>query len=519
MDEDKLLYSEIREEIPKIELLWSDLYFSVQNKVQTLPILKGVSGEAKPGEFLAIMGSSGAGKTTLLNLLSNRVQKTKYLQYSGEIFANNQNITEIAYTNYIGYVTQEDIILESLTVKESLMFSGRLRVKASYESISQKVDKLIKELKLENCANTLIGDHMMKGISGGERKRTSIGIELITDPSIIFLDEPTSGLDSFTASIVINLLLLQAKKGRTVISTIHQPSSDIFHMFDKLLLMSDGYILFHGKATDCISFFSRLGFSCPPLSNPSDYFIEILHINKPHNLSEEEKRRVQIFTEAYKISSLVKRSNSFEMQKLETSKIMRKTNFLFQVYMNLYRFNLRLLRNPMLTFVKLFIMTFIAIMINIFYFQLGTNADSIRNRNGVLFFITINFVMANLQTSILSFPIMRSLLIKEYNSNMYGVTAFFIARNLNDFLLDLIVTVYFGNIVYWAVGLNPGFSNYVNFLLIGLLVHMAGGSLGFFCGSLFKRGDVAMSFTAISMLPFLYFSGFYRNKNIPNAFA
>ena len=466
------------------------------------------------------MGSSGAGKTTLLNMLSNRVQKTKSIKYSGEILANNQNIENIAYSTYVGYVTQEDILIDTLTVKECLMFSARLKLNGSYQRINDKVDRLIEELKLDACKNTYIGSHILKGISGGEKKRTCIGIELITDPSVLFLDEPTSGLDSFTASIVISLLLTQARKGRTIISTIHQPSSDIFLMFDKLLLMSDGYILYHGKASSCAKQFARLEFKCPEFSNPADYFIEVLHIIKPHNLNEEEARRVSIFKEAYDDNKKNKnKTKSFEVGTLTSKGSLRKRGFLFQVYMNFIRFGLRVIRNPMLSAVKVFIMTFIAIIVDIFYFQLDKDGISnLRSRNGVLFFIVINLTMSNVQGSVLSFPLMRSIMIKEYNSNMYEISAFFLAKNIVDIFTDIFITVYFGNLVYWIIGLNDNSENVAWFFLIALLIHMSGGSMGFVCGSLFKRAEVAMSFTSISLLPLMYFSGFYRNDTIPDAF-
>ena len=322
------------------------------------------------------MGSSGAGKTTLLNVLSDKVQKSKFVKYSGDVLANNQNINNFGFHNYIGYVTQDDILIDTLTVKECLMFSARLKLNGTYQLINDKVESLLESLKLEGCKNTYIGSRALKGISGGEKKRTNIGIELITEPSVLFLDEPTSGLDSFSANIVISLLVAQARKGRTIITTIHQPSSEIFHMFDKLMLMSDGYTLYYGKAASCSKFFSNLGFQLPEFSNPADYFIEILHINKPHQLSEEESRRIKIFKEAYESEMKTKNENKsqlFTIEELNVKDMKRKKSFLFQLYMNFYRFGLRILRNPVLSILKMVNFTFVTIMINICYFQLGKN--------------------------------------------------------------------------------------------------------------------------------------------------
>lgn len=134
-------------------------------------------------------------------------------------------------------------------------------------------------MRLHKCASTKIGGPLVKGVSGGERKRTSIGVELITDPSLIFLDEPTTGLDSFTATKVMEILRdLAINENRTVISTIHQPNSDVYEMFDLLMLLARGKILYFNEARFCVDYFSSIGFQCPELSNPADYFMTMMSI-------------------------------------------------------------------------------------------------------------------------------------------------------------------------------------------------------------------------------------------------
>jgi ABC-type multidrug transport system ATPase subunit len=131
---------------------------------------------------------------------------------------------------------------------------------------------------LTKCQNTKIGGPLVKGVSGGERKRTSIGVELITDPYLVFLDEPTTGLDSFTATSVMETLKDLAKSGRTIIQTIHQPNSDIFEMMDRLMLLAKGKIIFFNEASKAVDYFSGINFTCPELSNPADYFMSIMSI-------------------------------------------------------------------------------------------------------------------------------------------------------------------------------------------------------------------------------------------------
>jgi len=145
------------------------------------------------------------------------------------------------------YVMQDDILFSYFTVEEAFTFAARLRLQGSIGSQNQKCKTLMKELGLWDIRTTLVGGPMQKFISGGERKRTAIGVEMITDPQVLLLDEPTSGLDSFKAFTIVKFLKKQADKGKTVLATIHQPSSEAFIMFDKLILMCDGHIVYQGE--------------------------------------------------------------------------------------------------------------------------------------------------------------------------------------------------------------------------------------------------------------------------------
>lgn len=165
-----------------------------------------------------------------------------------------------------------------MTVRECLEFAAKLKLKGTMDQKMARVDETIKELRLNKCQNTKIGGPLVKGVSGGERKRTSIGVELITDPNLVFLDEPTTGLDSFTATAVMEILRDLALSGRTIISTIHQPNSDIYEMFDRLMLLAQGQIIYFNEAKLAVDYFDRIGFKCPELSNPADYFMSIMSI-------------------------------------------------------------------------------------------------------------------------------------------------------------------------------------------------------------------------------------------------
>jgi ATP-binding cassette, subfamily G (WHITE), eye pigment precursor transporter len=196
-------------------------------------IVKGASGYAMPGQALYIMGSSGAGKTSLLNLISDRIKKTNENLITGKVTLNDSTeMTQEVFGKVGAYVMQDDVLFVHFTPREALRFAARLKLRGDYDEQEDRVSRLLKELGLLHVADVIIGSNKNKTISGGERKRTAIGVELITDPSLLLLDEPTSGLDSFKALSIVKLLNRQARKGRTIISTIHQPSSEAFLHFD-----------------------------------------------------------------------------------------------------------------------------------------------------------------------------------------------------------------------------------------------------------------------------------------------
>lgn len=240
-------------------------------------IIDHVHGTVQPGQFLAIIGASGAGKTTLLNFLSGR-EISQNLTRTGQIFINHKDKDTLGnFSSYSAYVQQDDILFQTMTVRECLTFAARLKLTASEDEKQERVNHMIKSLKLTKAQNTRIGGPLVKGVSGGERKRTSIGVELITDPNLVFLDEPTTGLDSFTATSVCESLRDLAKKeNRTVVTTIHQPNTDIFDIFDRLVLLARGKIIYFNAADKSVEYFSNLGYTCPDTSNPCDYFMSMM---------------------------------------------------------------------------------------------------------------------------------------------------------------------------------------------------------------------------------------------------
>lgn len=254
----------------KLEQQQKGLRWSSNSREKT--ILNGITGMVCPGEILAMLGPSGSGKTTLLTALGGRLNG----KLSGKITYNGQPYSG-AIKRRTGFVAQDDILYPHLTVTETLVFTALLRLPNSltHEEKVQHVEHVISELGLTRCRTSMIGGPLFRGISGGEKKRVSIGQEMLINPSLLLLDEPTSGLDSTTAQRILTTLKRLASGGRTVVTTIHQPSSRLYHMFDKVVLLSDGCPIYNGPASSALEYFSSVGFSTSMTINPADLLLDL----------------------------------------------------------------------------------------------------------------------------------------------------------------------------------------------------------------------------------------------------
>ncbi|KAI5118132.1 hypothetical protein M0805_001731 [Coniferiporia weirii] len=254
----------------------ASLHFSdVSYTLGSREILSGISGCVKPGQVMAIMGASGAGKTTFLDILARRSKKGIV---GGTVLVNGRETTDSEFRRFAGFVDQEDTLMGTLTVYETVLYSALLRLPRdmSLEAKKYRTLETMNELGILGIRDMRIGDSSHRSISGGEKRRVSIACELVTSPSILFLDEPTSGLDAYNAFNVIDSLVSLARNyNRTVIFTIHQPRSNIVALFDQLMLLAQGRMVYSGDVSKCHEFLSDIGKSCPPGFNLADYLIDL----------------------------------------------------------------------------------------------------------------------------------------------------------------------------------------------------------------------------------------------------
>nr|XP_005292067.1 broad substrate specificity ATP-binding cassette transporter ABCG2-like [Chrysemys picta bellii] len=219
-------------------------------------ILKDINGIMRPG-LNAILGPTGSGKSSLLDILAARKDPHGL---SGEILINGAP-RPANFKCISGYVVQNDVVMGTLTVRENFEFSAALRLPStvSEQEKKERVNQIIRELGLAKVADSKVGTQFIRGVSGGERKRTNIGMELITDPAVLFLDEPTTGLDASTANAVLLLLKRMSSQGKTIIFSLHQPRYSIFRLFDSLTLLAAGSLLYHGPARNALQYFKSIG--------------------------------------------------------------------------------------------------------------------------------------------------------------------------------------------------------------------------------------------------------------------
>lgn len=268
------------------------LYFeNVSYNLNGKQILSGIQGIAHPGQVMAIMGASGAGKTTFLDILA---RKNKRGVVEGNFYVNGEKVNDAEYKNVVGFVDQEDTMLPTLTVHETILTSALLRLPRTMGTAAkeQRVYEVEKQLGILPIRDSLIGSEEGngRGISGGEKRRVGIACELVTSPSILFLDEPTSGLDAFNAFNVTECLVTLAKTyKRTVVFTIHQPRSNIVALFDRLILLAKGKTVYSGEFSQCQPYFDHIGYSCPPGFNIADYLVDLtMHVGKQTPTIEED---------------------------------------------------------------------------------------------------------------------------------------------------------------------------------------------------------------------------------------
>lgn len=491
----------------------------------TKTILSGIDGMCEAGSLLAIMGPSGAGKTSLLDILAGRkAQSGGTIAMTGYGVCTPRDVRSVA-----SYVQQDDAIMATQSAREAVTMAALLTLPTtmSKEDKAERISGVMKTFQLEGCADTLVGDPVgrMKGLSGGERKRCAVAMSAIRRPQILFLDEPTSGLDAHKAYILVQSLREMAKNCRSsIICTIHQPSSDIFALFDGLLLLLDGKSVYGGPAMEAVNHFSAAGYPCPQYANPADFFF--MHVLTAGGSTLDTDRTTELvnaWEASDKRNALVARVKKDHAEpvtvqakgsqlsfgsgsKVEASRLTQFT-VLFKRCLN------DLKRNPLRGKAPIAQSVVMATILSFIWLQVGDDQKSIQDRMGVLFFITTNSMMQNVMGVLTTFGNERGAVLREQENNLYTTLPYFLARLLVDIPTKILGPSVFATITYWMVGFQPSADKFIIYGIVLILMALTGNAMGLFIACIFPDVAIALQVAPIIILPLVMFSGFVLNTD------
>ncbi|ODV88931.1 hypothetical protein CANCADRAFT_131233 [Tortispora caseinolytica NRRL Y-17796] len=526
-------------------LAFSNIGYSVQSK----PIISGITGIARPRELTAIIGGSGAGKTTLLDILACR---NKAGSISGDVYLNGSKIVKSSLYSAMGFVDQDDILMPTLTVYETVLNAAELKLPSSVprSAKSARVLEILAELGIFHIKDQRIGNQERRGISGGERKRVAIACELVTGPSILFLDEPTSGLDSYSSHQVVESIVRLAKEFNcTVIMTIHQPRSNIFALFDRLLLLGKGNTVYSGACSGLAQYFEGIGYECPPGYNIAEYLIDLTMGGADfanHSASQGNYGQIAAgsntdnseSSNSNLLSSLVNHFSNSSIAKELTTEIdaltrsasetengdnssgdhtlvaaASKSGFWIQFKVLSSRAFINIYRSPLLLSSHYVMAVILAGVCGSLYYNVTNDISGFQNRLGLFFFLLTLFGFSTL-TSLNLFAAERALFLRERAKGYYSPFAYFASKVLFDVIpLRVFPPLLLGLVIYPLVGLTTEGATMPKFLLVLTLFNLTAAAIFFFIGIVVRDGSVAILFGILVMLFGLLFAGLFLNHD------
>ncbi|XP_027097296.2 ABC transporter G family member 7-like [Coffea arabica] len=517
--------------VPPVTIKWTNITCSLSNKASKSVrfLLKGVSGEARPGRLLAIMGPSGSGKTTLLSILAGQVMASPRLHLSGLLEVNGQKISKRTYK--FAYIRQEDLFFSQLTVRETLSLAAEMQLEeiSSVEERDEYVTNLLFKLGLVSCADSRVGDAKVRGISGGEKKRLSLACELIASPSVIFADEPTTGLDAFQAEKVMETLRELALDGHTVICSIHQPRGSVYGKFDDIVLLAEGALVYAGPAQETVlDYFSKFGYLCPDHVNPAEFLADLISVD--YSSSESvfaSQKRIDALVESFsqQISSTLSatpltregyKSSTYIRKK---SVVKRKVGWWRQFCLLLKRAWMQASRDGPTNKVRARMSIASAVIFGSVFWRMGRSQTSIQDRMGLLQVAAINTAMAALTKTVGVFPKERAIVDRERAKGSYGLGPYLLSKLLAEIPVGASFPLLFGAILYPMAGLHPTLSRFGKFCGIVTVESFSASAMGLTVGAMVPTTEAAMALGPSLMTVFLVFGGYYVNaENTPIVF-
>ncbi|KAK8546163.1 hypothetical protein V6N13_067398 [Hibiscus sabdariffa] len=494
----------------------------------TKTLLNDISGEARDGEILAVLGASGSGKSTLIDALASRIAKGSL---QGNVTLNDEILSSRMLKAISAYVMQHDLLFPMLTVEETLMFAAEFRLPRTL-SKSQKrtrVQALINQLGLRNAAKTVIGDEGHRGVSGGERRRVSIGIDIIHDPIVLFLDEPTSGLDSTSAFMIVKALQRIAQSGSIVIMSVHQPSYRILGLVDRLIILSNGRTVYSGVPTNLSLYFSDFGHPIPEKENKLEFALDLIWELEE---SPEGTKRLVEFNKSWQKrnwepngpSSSLKEAISVSISrgKLVSGVIMDVgSTSMVPTFANPFWKEIVVLSNrsiqnsrrmPEVFGVRLTAVLLTGFVLASIFWQLDNSPKGIQERLG-FFVFAMSTTFYACTDAFAGFLLERYIFVRETAYNSYRRLSYVTSNALVALPGLIVLSFAFSTTTFWAIGLDGGFSGFIFYFSIIFASFWSGSSLVTYLSGVIPHLRLGYPIIVAVLAFFLLFSGFFINRD------
>ncbi|KAK6135864.1 hypothetical protein DH2020_030351 [Rehmannia glutinosa] len=508
----------------------------------TKTILNDISGEARDGEIMAVMGASGSGKSTLIDALANRMAKGSL---KGEITLNGEQLESRLLKVISAYVMQDDLLFPMLTVEETLMFAAEFRLPRTLSKSKKKlrVQALIDQLGLRNAAKTVIGDEGHRGVSGGERRRVSIGTDIIHDPILLFLDEPTSGLDSTSAYMVVKVLQRIAQSGSVVIMSIHQPSYRILGLLDRMIFLSRGQTVYSGPPSNLPLYFSDFGHPIPDNENRTEFALDLIRE------LEGSPGGTKSLVEFNKSWQTLKRGNNNNNSESPSNGLLAKLSLKEAISASISRGKLvsgaaatangttfanptsmvptfanpswiemavlskrsftNSRRMPELFGVRLGAVMVTGFILATMFWRLDNSPKGVQERLG-FFAFAMSTTFYTCADALPVFLQERYIFMRETAYNAYRRSSYVLSHSLVSIPALLFLSLAFAATTFWAVGLDGSFFFY--FLII-FASFWAGSSFVTFLSGVVPHVMLGYTIVVAILAYFLLFSGFFINRD------